>query len=162
MANKNGRKTGSLAERLLAKRNVTESGCWEFTGHINNRGYGLISKGGRSQKLMLCHRASYESFVGPIPEGKIVLHKCDNTKCFNPDHLSVGTQQDNMDDMASKGRRVSLYGTDSPNAKLSSSQVAEIRSRYVPRVNTSELAKEFGVTRQYVWQLGKGMWRSNG
>lgn len=161
MANPNGRK-GSLKDRLLAKRDVTESGCWEFTGHINNRGYGLISKGTKTEGLMLTHRASYESFIGPIPERKIVLHKCDNTKCFNPDHLSVGTQQDNMDDMASKGRRVSLYGTDSPNVKLTTSQVAEIISRYVPRVNASELAKEFGVTRQYVWQLGKGLWRNNG
>ena len=132
---------GSLAERLLAKRNVTESGCWDFTGHINNRGYGLISKGSKSKGIMLTHRASYESFIGPIPEGKIVLHKCDNTKCFNPDHLSVGTQQDNMDDMESKGRRVSLYGADSPNVRLTYEQVLEIRQRHIPRVIHVNLLK---------------------
>ena len=153
---------GSLAERLLAKRNVTESGCWDFTGHINNRGYGLISKGARSKGIMLTHRASYESFIGPIPEGKIVLHKCDNTKCFNPDHLSIGTQQDNMDDMESKGRRVSLYGADSPNVKLTHEQVLEIRQRHIPRVNTRELAEEFGITRQYVGQLISNFWRKSG
>ena len=159
MANKNGR---SLKDRLLAKRNVTDNGCWEFTGWCNNKGYGMIGKGARSEGLVLCHRASYESFIGPIPEEKMVLHKCDNTKCFNPDHLFLGTHQDNMNDMASKGRRVSLYGTDSPNAKLTPEQVADIRTRHIPRVNTRELAEEFGITKQYVGQLVHKLWRKNG
>jgi len=63
-----GKRKG-LEERLLAKRNITPSGCWEFTGWVNNKGYGMIGKGARLEGLVLCHRASYEIHKGPIPEG---------------------------------------------------------------------------------------------
>jgi hypothetical protein len=162
MSNPNGRKTGSLEERLLAKRKLTESGCWEFTGSYTNSGYGMIGIGKREEGIILSHRASYQLFIGAIPDGMYVLHTCDNRKCFNPDHLFIGTQQDNMDDMESKGRRVSLYGADSPNVKLTYEQVLEIRQRHIPRVNTRELAEEFGITRQYVGQLISNFWRKSG
>lgn len=156
------RKKGSLEERLLAKRSITSAGCWEFTGWLSNKGYGYIGKGSRSEGLVLCHRASYELFVAPIPDGMNVLHKCDNPKCFNPDHLFLGTQADNVRDMDSKNRRVNLYGSKSSNAKLTEEQVADIRARHIPRVNTKDLAEEFGVTLQYVGQLSNNKWRKNG
>jgi hypothetical protein len=158
MANKNGRK-GSLAERLLAKRNVTESGCWEWTGHIMTNGYGQIGSG---KTVLLTHRASYTEFVGEIPEGLYVCHKCDNRKCFNPDHLFVGTHNENMIDMINKGRQRSLAGVHSPNAKLTTEQIQEIRERYIPYVTTTELAKEFGISKQYVGQIARKEWRKDG
>lgn len=95
-------KRGTVAQRLEAQRNVTETGCWEWTGGVNASGYGEmgIGKHGRS----LTHRAGYEAFVGPIPDGMCVLHRCDNPPCFNPDHLFLGTRQENNLDMVAKGR----------------------------------------------------------
>ena len=158
MANPNGRK-GSLKERLLAKRNVTENGCWEFTGYIMPNGYGQTSIG---KLVLLAHRASYTVFIGKIPEGMHICHKCDNRKCFNPEHLFAGTRDENMADMINKGRQRTLSGVDSPNAKLTTEQIKEIRDRYIPYVNSAELAKEFGITKQYVGQLARKEWRKNG
>jgi hypothetical protein len=158
LANKNGRK-GSLKERLLDKRDITESGCWEFTGYIMPNGYGQTSVG---KLVLLAHRASYMVFIGKIPEGMHICHKCDNRKCFNPDHLFAGTPDENMADMVRKGRQRSLSGVDSPNAKLTAEQVQEIRDRYIPYVTTSELAKEFGISKQYVGQIARKEWRRDG
>lgn len=53
------------------------------------------------------HRIAYTEFVGDIPDSMIVMHSCDNPPCFNPEHLYLGTQKDNMHDMANKMRRAS-------------------------------------------------------
>ena len=79
------------------------SGCWIWTGSLNTGGYGQI-KQARSNKKILAHRLSYQINRGPIPDGAVVLHKCDNTRCVNPDHLFLGTQSDNMLDAMRKGR----------------------------------------------------------
>lgn len=85
-------------ERLDEKYEViTESGCWIWTGAISDTGYGSIN--GEN-----AHRAMYERYKGAIPPGMFVLHSCDVRCCVNPAHLSVGSQQDNMDDAVRKGR----------------------------------------------------------
>ena len=156
-----------LEERLMRKRKVTKSGCWEFTGYIMSTGYGQI---GLFDKLLLTHRASYMVFVGEIPEGMFVCHKCDNRKCFNPDHLFLGTADDNHKDMVKKGRQKILYGTESSNARLTTEQVEQIKQEYKPaaqkgrgyKSNTNELGAKFGITPQYVLQIIKGDWRKYG
>lgn len=80
---------------------TTESGCWEWTGW-RAHGYGYFFHEGKDQRA---HRVSYELFVGSIPDGLVVMHSCDNRPCVNPDHLSVGTQADNVRDMVAKGRQ---------------------------------------------------------
>ncbi|MCK5614319.1 HNH endonuclease [Candidatus Pacearchaeota archaeon] len=80
----------------------TDSGCWEWSGATNKDGYGVTRYDGVSQ---LAHRAAYIWLNGSIPNDMCVCHNCDNPKCINPAHLFIGTQQDNMDDMAKKGRR---------------------------------------------------------
>ncbi len=81
------------------------NGCINWLGASNR--YGRITVGSRSngtKRVILAHRLAYELFIGEIPDGLYVLHKCDNTLCVNPEHLWLGTQMENMHDMISKGR----------------------------------------------------------
>lgn len=82
-------------------------GCWIWTSRRDRKGYGRIGKsqGSRdSTRMVFAHRWSYEIHKGEIPDGLFVLHSCDNPPCVNPDHLRVGTHQDNMRDMMDRGR----------------------------------------------------------
>lgn len=88
--------------RLLAyKSENSDTGCWEFSGRRNKDGYGTFKY---IEASGLAHRASWLIFNGPIPECNYVLHRCDNRCCFNPKHLFLGTQLDNVKDCISKGR----------------------------------------------------------
>jgi hypothetical protein len=80
---------------------VKTDSCWIWNGPLFKSGYGRISN---REKKLRAHRVSYEFYVGPIPDGLNVLHRCDNPLCVNPDHLFVGTHLDNMKDMEAKGR----------------------------------------------------------
>lgn len=75
--------------------------CWEWQRSLNNGGYGRSHFNGKQIKA---HRLSFLLTHHEIPEGMLVLHKCDNPKCVNPDHLFLGTHYDNMQDMKAKGR----------------------------------------------------------
>ena len=89
----------SLEDRFWSR--VDKKGpddCWEWTGYIGDWGYGTMQYGYNSS----AHRISYEIAYGPIPKGKKCLHKCDNRKCVNPNHLYLGTQSDNMYDRAKR------------------------------------------------------------
>ena len=88
--------------RLLNRVEPNERGCWIFKGAKNYKGYGLI--GIRASRCHAAHRVSYHIFKEPIPKGMHILHSCDVPACVNPEHLWVGTNQDNMDDMVRKRR----------------------------------------------------------
>lgn len=90
--------------RVFIKERITESptGCWLWNRSHASSGYGDFRMNG---KHYLAHRASYEAFIGPIPVGMWVLHKCDVRSCVNPEHLFLGTNQDNIADSVRKGRR---------------------------------------------------------
>lgn len=116
------------------------SGCWVYKGATDRRGYGRPAKplGGGDQRRYYAHRRVYELMNGPIPLGKLVLHKCDNPPCCNPDHLFLGSDADNANDKSAKGRAL---------GRLTADSVRQIRSRLAAgwrRGMNVELAREFG------------------
>lgn len=78
--------------------------CWEWQGALDTGGYGMVGIGSGPGHSVKAHRLSYALFVGPIQEGLLVCHHCDNPKCVRPDHLFTGTHKDNSRDMLQKGR----------------------------------------------------------
>lgn len=118
--------------------------CWDWVGYSRKDGYGILGVGGNLVKV---HKYSWELANGEIPSGLSVLHQCDRPCCVNPNHLYLGTQQDNIRDMSERDR-IPL-GEDKWSAKLTVEIVLEIRKVYKPfcrRNGTHALARRFGVS----------------
>jgi hypothetical protein len=114
-----------LEDRFWSKVNVdTKSGCWEWTAG-KTRGYGRIGVNGR---MGYAHRVSWEIHYEEIPEGMFVCHRCDNPSCVNPDHLFLGTNNDNRQDSMRKGRI--LKGEKHKSSKITREDVARLRKEY--------------------------------
>lgn len=93
--------TSCPKERLLSRYKVSSNGCWEYTMGLDRCGYGRFSIGPRR---LGAHKVSYVLHHGDVPHGKVVMHSCDNPKCINPKHLSIGSVSDNVHDCIRKGR----------------------------------------------------------
>jgi hypothetical protein len=146
-----------MGERIPLTFRVTRSNCFEVTSHqVAVSGYIKLMFG---YVFVYAHRHIWEECFGSIPSGLCVLHRCDNRKCINPEHLFLGTLADNIHDMNSKGRQRHPYGEFHERAKLTFEGVREIRRRYEFRSrknNTYALACEFGVSSQTVWDIVNG------
>lgn len=90
-----------MAERLEIRVSKT-AGCWVWMGARDQAGYGAVKVDGRMRRAA---RVAWELAYGPIPAGLNILHSCDNPPCVRPDHLMIGTQRANIQDMLAKGRR---------------------------------------------------------
>ena len=99
-------------------------------------------------KYDVTHRASFKTFIGPIPDGYCVCHSCDNPSCINPDHLFLGTALDNSLDMREKNRAPKHFagGDTSWLSKLDDKKVLAIRKRRLEGEQLRELAIAFDVS----------------
>ncbi len=116
-----------------------KTGCLNWTGavtggHDRDSGYGYFRVGERARRA---HRVAWELKNGPIPAGQVVRHKCHNRRCVNPEHLTLGTHQDNMDDMVAADRA---------NSKLTNQEVVMILGAPFLGWNIEKIAAEFGVS----------------
>jgi hypothetical protein len=125
------------------------TGCWIWQRATNKLGYGITEDG-------LAHRLVWKVINGDIPEGMCVCHKCDNPQCVNPDHLFLGTHQDNMTDMVNKNRARpgKVKGESHGMTSLSSAQVEEIRM--AEGVTQRELAIKYGVSQGTISNIRRG------
>lgn len=140
-----GRKPVPPEQRFWPKVSKTDS-CWLWMGAKIQDGYGSFGFG---EKVVSAHRVSWELHNGPIPNGLCVLHKCDVRNCVNPDHLFLGTRDDNMADRNRKGRQA--RGEKSGRAKLTNAVVIAIRRRYAAGgTSIRKLASEFCISKSQI------------
>lgn len=125
-------------ENFLKKTDKSPFGCWLWIGCVKTSGYGKFTV---NFKTCAAHRASYEHFIGEIPDKMEVRHLCHVRNCVNPDHLAIGTAKENYADRVSSGRA---------GWKLSEEQVQEIRTS--TESNTS-LGIKYGVDRSHIWRI---------
>lgn len=168
-------RVGASSMRELAKRRLNErfescfvpepnSGCWLWTAYVDSSGYGRFTIKGVGG---LAHRLSLAIFREPAPDDLFVCHKCDNPSCVNPDHLFVGTHQDNMADMIAKGRHahgathafvknpmLCARGEGKPlSSKLTDAAVREIRTLLG---TNRDIGKRFGVDAAQISRIRTG------
>lgn len=157
----------NVFEKLAFYSRVADNGCNIFVGSKDGWGYGQLYW---EKRLRLAHRVCWEAHNGPIPAGMLVLHRCDNPACINPDHLWLGTNDDNMADMQAKGRArngtmAGVYRTPKGHLKgrrfsvlhrrkLTWEQVREIRES---KRTYRQLERQFGVSNATIWRVKKGL-----
>jgi hypothetical protein len=150
------RKMRPIKVRFMEK--VNKGKCWVWTGAINYRfGYGHFYVHGKG--VQRAHRAAYELFVGKIPSGLMVLHKCDNRACVKPGHLFVGTAQDNTNDMIAKGRMirgVQPQGSRHSGSKLTEKDIPQIRRLRAQGNSQQSIANKFRVSQAVISSILRG------
>jgi len=123
--------------------------CWEWIGLKNKDGYGRFRL---TDKMVLAHRWMWEMEDSDIPEGLMVLHKCNNRGCVNPNHLYLGTNQDNMNDMSIAG---SKKGNRNAMSKLTEDDVREIRRLISEGYIQGYIAGIFGVNHATISDINR-------
>lgn len=123
--------------RYWSKVDKTD-GCWNWTGAVTSAGYGSFAVITTPKpKMVSAHKVAWEWANGPVPEGLVLMHSCDNRRCVRLDHLSVGSVNDNNRDMANKGRAA---------RKLTDVEVLTIRARRALGDSCVDIGRDFAVS----------------
>lgn len=131
----------------ISKNSVT--GCWNWEGAmLGSTGYGEFTNKALPQKTTTAHRASWILHKGPVPDGLMVCHTCDNRRCVNPEHLYVGTGVDNMRDRSIRGRVT--------HAKLDEAKVREMRQLRQQGWSWRRLSQRYGLATFAIVQATTG------
>lgn len=131
----------AVKSRLLAKITKDEkSGCWNWTAASRGVGYGCLKIQG---KVIDAHRVSFMVHKGPIPPRMLVLHRCDNRACVNPDHLFLGAWTTNSRDAVEKGRVIPFKAT--REQPLTESELRQIKIDYQGGVSQRVLCRKYDV-----------------
>lgn len=139
-------------EKMISRR-VVVGECWEWSGG-HTCGYGVMSFMGKSWRV---HRLCWFLKHGPIEAGRYICHKCDNRSCWNPSHLFIGTQSDNIKDAVSKMRMA--RGEDHGRAVLNNKAIIEIRVSYERGEPGYLIARRLGVSFSSIYNiLSKKSW----
>jgi hypothetical protein len=142
--------------RFWEKVEFSDNGCWLWKAATVHNGYGAFGLGG---KVYRAHRVAFELAHGPIPNGLLILHKCDNRRCVRHDHLSAGTAKENTADMLAKGRET--HGEQVWCAKITYEIAQAIRQeRAEGQLTLSQLAVKYGTNTTSVFRIVHGtLWR---
>jgi hypothetical protein len=135
------------------------SGCWLWHGgsdRVRKAPYGTYRGSRRENGGGRAHRVAYELARGPIPTGMVVRHTCDVTLCVNPDHLLIGTQQDNIADKVARNRQQRLRGEAAGKAKLTWEAARAIRAALAAGATQPEMASRHGVTQGVISKIARG------
>lgn len=140
-----------LFDERVERRGVED--CWPWQGVIFRNGYGCLTATIPSGKVraFLAHRLSYYFAYGKFNTRLFVCHHCDNPKCVNPEHLFLGTPQDNMDDKVQKGRQP--RGENAGNAKLTETQIGTVFELYAADWTQQQIANHIGCSFQHVSKI---------
>ncbi len=135
--------------------------CWEWRGEGKGDGYGKFRTPGGPRGA---HRVAHSLAIGPIPDGMVVMHLCDNPPCCNPAHLRADYFIANVADRDAKGRQNFPYGERMPKHRLTTAQVVRMREDYAARVlSSADLSRKYGVSQPMVSMIVRGKaWRAAG
>ena len=138
-------------DRFWSKVAKSDS-CWTWTAGLNESGYGSFRFGNR---MHAAHRIAWMLTSGQ-PGDLHVLHKCDNRRCVNPEHLFLGTNADNVADRVRKGRSSSAGGERHGRAKLRAADIPAIRQRIALGEFQKDIARDYGVSQPCIGYLARG------
>jgi len=145
--------TESLLVRFMRRVHITdiEGSCWLWSGKPESNGYGRFHAGQGEQ--WRAHKLSYMLFKGEVPRGNVIRHSCSTPMCVNPDHLSIGTQAQNVQDMVLHG--TIARGERCGGSKLTKQLVREIRERHAAGESGNSIAKTVPVSASAVMRVVK-------
>lgn len=147
-------KYSSLRQYIESSYKInSDNNCWEWLRSFKKEGYGNAWWNNKNE---IAHRLSWICYQGHIPNELNVLHKCDNRKCINPDHLFLGTSLDNNRDRKRKGRNANTKGERNPFAKLTEIQVRDILNRLNNREKGRHIAKLYNVSEDTICKIKTG------